>query len=671
MSGIFSTRNQVKPLGKIHKLSPQLADMIAAGEVVERPASVIKELVENAIDAGATQIIVEIKNGGITFMRVTDNGCGMSAQDAPTAFLRHATSKISCAEDLSGIVTMGFRGEALAAISAVSKIDLLTKDADSTAGCAIRVEAGNVLDVSPAGCPQGTTIIVRDLFYNTPARMKFLKRDSVEGSFISGAVQRQALSHPEIAFRFIRDGKQELTTPGDGKLMSAIYATMGRQYAKEMVEVRGQAQGITVQGYAGKPTANRGSRSYQHFFVNGRYVKSKMMAAALEEAYKNQIMVGRFPICVLHVNLPPQAVDVNVHPAKTEVKFLRENDVFDAIHYTVLGAIAKTQDRPEITLSQPKPKPQSAAQSKAEPFYRTMTAQEYREGAKSREQSDSALSKAFLETLPTREVQQTYQVRDSLRMTPRPSGTNAIPPTMVSTEPVPKTAGSSRLGTKPSAEPEQVSMPMPQAPAPKLPRKAPVQQIKNKAETTSYRIIGETMDTYIIIEQGDKLLLMDKHAAHERVLFEKLKAQTHEIMSQMLLTPLHLDLSREETAVLLDRAEELEALGFTLEDFGGGTILVRAIPGDIAEKDAEACLSQLAQNYLQGVRLSPETVHDNLLHTIACKAAIKGGWKTDPRELEALVAEVLSRDDIQHCPHGRPVCITLTKAALERQFGRA
>ena len=652
--------------------------MIAAGEVVERPASVIKELVENAIDAGATQIIVEIKNGGITFMRVTDNGCGMSAQDAPTAFLRHATSKISSADDLNGIVTMGFRGEALAAISAVSKIDLLTKDAGSELGTALRVEAGNVLDVSPAGCPQGTTIIVRDLFYNTPARMKFLKRDSVEGSFTAGAVQRQALSHPEIAFRFIRDGKPELSTPGDGKLLSAIYAAMGRQCAKEMVEVRGQSQGITVQGYAGLPTANRGSRSYQHFFVNGRYVKSKMMAAALEEAYKNQIMVGRFPICVLHVNLPPQAVDVNVHPAKTEVKFLRESDVFDAIHYTVLGAISRTQDRPEITLKQPKAQPaaQPAATSavQAKPsFYQTMTAQEYREKTERSgklDKAEAALSREFLNTLPARAEGAKVTLNDSLRAVPRPAGANPIPPTLVTPEaaqPVPKPVPAPAPAPEP--EPVQVELPMPKAPAPKMPEPEKIQ--KTAASPEPYRIIGQTMDTYIIIEQGDKLLLMDKHAAHERVLFEKLKAQTHEIMSQLLLTPLGLELSQEETAVLLDKTDELEQLGFSLEDFGGGTILVRAIPADIAEKDAPACLSQLAQNYLQGVKLSPETVHDNLLHTIACKAAIKGGRKTDPQELSALVAEVLSRDDIQHCPHGRPVCITLTRAALERQFGRA
>ena len=665
-------------MGKIHKLSPQLADMIAAGEVVERPASVIKELVENAIDAGARQILVEIKNGGITFMRVTDNGCGMSAQDAATAFLRHATSKISCADDLGSIATMGFRGEALAAISAVSKIDLLTKDEASELGTSIRVEAGNVLDSSPAGCPQGTTIIVRDLFYNTPARMKFLKRDSVEGGFISGAVQRQALSHPEIAFRFIRDGKMEFSTPGDGKLLSAIYAALGRQAAKEMVEIQGSSDGVTVQGYVGKPTANRGSRSLQYFFVNGRYVKSRMMASALEEAYKNQMMTGRFPICVLHITVPPTAVDVNVHPAKTEVKFLREGDVFDAIHYTVLGALSRTPDRPEMTLPKQQPKRQSKPQSG---FYQTMTAQEYRSTL---DQKEQAVSRDFLETLARRTGQSgngTLGVRDSVRLAPGTGDTVGIPPTLVGSAPegkrpalrretprerVPEAKPAARPVPEPE-KPDQTAMELPAPPEPELPRS--IQE--KKTETAPYRIIGQTMGTYILVEQGDNLLLIDKHAAHERILFEKLKTQSHEIMSQLLLSPIQTSLSQEETAVLLEKSGVLEKLGFTLEDFGGGTLILRAIPADIDEKDAEACLAQLAQELLEGKRLDPQTVHDNLLHTIACKAAIKGGRKTDPRELAALVAELMSRDDIKYCPHGRPVCITLTRANLERQFKRS
>ncbi len=661
-------------MGKIHKLSPALADMIAAGEVVERPASVIKELVENSIDAGATQIIVEIKNGGITFMRVTDNGCGMSAEDAPTAFLRHATSKIFTAEDLSGIVTMGFRGEALAAISAVSKIDLLTKEQSSDIGVAVRVEAGSVMDVSPAGCPQGTTMIIRDLFYNTPARMKFLKRDSVEGGFIAGTVQRQALSHPEVAFRFIRDGKPELTTPGDGNLLSVIYATMGRQAAKEMVEVKGTSDGVTIQGYVGKPTANRGSRSYQHFFVNGRYVKSKMMAAALEEAYKNQMMVGRFPICVLHISVAPEAVDVNVHPAKTEVKFLREGDVFDAIHYTVLGTLNRTPDRPEMAV----PKQKASAQGS---FYQKMGTQQYRaiQEKRTMNQAERTASKEFMDVLAQKSERPNTNkvvVRDSVRLAPAPGGSVIVSPVLKAEEKIANSLEKEplqpiQMESETEAEPEQTSVELPLPPQPRVPEPQPQESVTKNTGTASYRIIGQTMDTYIIVEQGDNLLLFDKHAAHERILFEKLKAQSHEIMSQMLLSPIQTSLGQEETAILLEKSVELQDLGFAVEDFGGGTLILRAIPADIDEKDAEACLSGLAQDFLEGRRLDPATVHDNLLHTIACKAAIKGGRKTEMQEIAALVAELMSRDDIKYCPHGRPVCITLTRSNLERQFKRS
>lgn len=679
-------------MGIIHKLSPALADMIAAGEVVERPASVIKELVENAVDAGAKKITVEIKNGGVTFMRVTDDGCGMSREDAPTAFLRHATSKISCAEDLGGISTMGFRGEALAAISSVSKIDLLTRAASENLGVSMRVEAGNVIDIQPAGCPQGTTMIVRDLFYNTPARMKFLKRDSVEGSYIGGAVQRQALGHPEIAFRFLRDGKPELTTPGDGKLLSAIYAAMGRASAKEMVEVKSTSGGVTVTGYVGKPTASRGSRSYQHFFVNGRYVKSRMMASALEEAYKNQIMVGRFPICVLHITVPPTAVDVNVHPAKTEVKFLREGDIFDAIHYSVLGALSRAQDRPEMELKSPRPQVQPKQN-----FYQNVTAQEYRTMTGMLEKSSSvqpspAVRQQFRQT--ERTFDQNVSVHDSVRMVPsvggaKPAptataaGSDALPkeektawrpePTIArEPEPMPEEPISMPI-PEPVPEPEpiqpvQTVMDLPEMPVPKAPEPQAIQEPELQSEQP-YRIIGEALDTYIIVEQGDGLLLFDKHAAHERIRFERLKAQRHEVMSQILLSPLHPSMSREEVAVLLENKETMEGLGFTLEDFGGD-LVVRAIPCDVTEEDAPACLSELAQQLQDGRKLDRETVYDDLLHTIACKGAIKGGQYTDPKEISALVAELMARDDIKHCPHGRPVCITLSRATLERQFKR-
>lgn len=679
-------------MGIIHKLSPALADMIAAGEVVERPASVIKELVENAVDAGAKKITVEIKNGGITFMRVTDDGCGMSREDAPTAFLRHATSKISCAEDLGGISTMGFRGEALAAISSVSKIDLLTRSVSDDLGVSMRVEAGNVIDIQPAGCPQGTTMIVRDLFYNTPARMKFLKRDSVEGSYISGAVQRQALGHPEIAFRFLRDGKPELTTPGDGKLLSAIYAAMGRSSAKEMVEVKSTSGGVTVTGYVGKPTASRGSRSYQHFFVNGRYVKSRMMASALEEAYKNQIMVGRFPICVLHVTVPPTAVDVNVHPAKTEVKFLREGDVLDAIHYSVLGALSRAQDRPEMELKTPRPQVQPK-----QSFYQNVTAQEYRTMTGMLEKSSSVQpSKPVLrqfESLGQRaegNVNQHVSVHDSVRMVPTVQGARPAPVSTQVMSELPKEQIQRQPEVTAPAQPEpapvaqpappvpspipaelppvQTVMDLPEVPMPKAPEPQEIQEPELESEQP-YRIIGQALDTYIIVEQGDGLLLFDKHAAHERIRFERLKAQHHEVMSQVLLSPLHPSMSREEVAVLLEQKETMEGLGFSLEDFGGD-LVVRAIPCDVTEEDAPACLSELAQQLRDGRKLDKETVYDDLLHTIACKGAIKGGQYTDPKEISALVAELMARDDIKHCPHGRPVCITLSRATLERQFKR-
>lgn len=726
-------------MAKIHKLSPALADMIAAGEVVERPASVIKELVENSIDAGATSITVEIQNGGITFMRVTDNGCGISREDAPTAFLRHATSKISCADDLSCIETMGFRGEALAAISAVSKVDLMTRAEGESLGTAIRVEAGNVLEVDSAGCPQGTTMVVRELFYNTPARMKFLKRDSVEGSYISGAVQRQALGHPEIAFRFIRDGKQEFSTPGDGKLSSAIYSVMGRSCAREMVEIPVRSGAVRVSGYVGKPTASRGSRSYQHFFVNGRYVKSRMMMSALEEAYRNQLMVGRFPICVLQVEVPPETVDVNVHPAKTEVKFLRESDVFDAIHYGVLGALSHADAKPEIQLPQqkqtnpvPAPKPEVAAPvktagtpqperpkttavggkasgtipEKKQDFYQRMTAEEFRgyqqlvagageitpsnaakeqlRQAEKKAQNVPEAQKASAPAAPTTPSRKRTVLHDSVCITPRPQSDTESKAADNTRREITEEGTFVVHSTKKKPDMDQLGLAMPavkeipQMPDP-IPAAKPVSKPEAPAaekvsmeeqEPESYRIIGEALKTYIIVEQGDALFLIDKHAAHERILFEKLKAQKREIIPQLLLMPLQADFSQEESAALLENTKLLGELGFELEDYGGGTTLIRTIPSDIDQSEAIPCLQELASKLLDGARPDSSAVFDEMLHTVACKAAIKGGWDTSPTELAALVAEVMTRDDIKYCPHGRPVCVRLSKNNLEKQFKR-
>ncbi|MDD6024109.1 MAG: DNA mismatch repair endonuclease MutL, partial [Oscillospiraceae bacterium] len=539
--------------------------------------------------------------------------------------------------------------------------------------------------------------IVRELFYNTPARMKFLKRDSVEGSYLTGAVQRQALGHPEIAFRLIRDGKPELTTPGDGKLISAIYAVMGRSCAKEMVEVKSKTGGMTLAGFVGKPTASRGSRSYQHFFVNGRYVKSPMMTSALEEAYKNQQMVGRFPICVLHLELPPEAVDVNVHPAKTEVKFLRESDVFDTVHYGVLGSLSRAPGRPEMQLREPRTAPSPKPQPRQD-FFQRVTAQEYRAISSALEGGREAKPSPELAAQLQRSQQQSSKnsaaLRDSVRQVPVPEkspetgnrvvtdyGTFRVHSREETPEPVPAPAVlEPELPPKnvpeipvpvpeEPQEPSQLSVELPPLETPSFPEQEPLETPKLPTEEP-YRIIGQALDTYIIVEQGDGLLLIDKHAAHERILFERLREKKHEIMSQVLLEPLRLSFSREEQSVLLEKAELLEHLGFVVEDFGDGDLLVRAIPGDIGEGDTEACLSEVAGKLLQGQKLSPETVYDELLHTVACKAAIKGGQKSDPRELSALVAELMSRDDIKYCPHGRPVCIQLSRKTIERQFKR-
>ncbi len=609
---------------KIQQLSPHLADMIAAGEVVERPASCAKELVENAIDAGATQVTVEIENGGMTFLRVSDNGCGIAAEDVETAFLRHATSKLKTERDLEAIHTLGFRGEALAAISAVSRMDVLTKTADATYGTSLHLEAGVVTERGEAGCPNGTTMIVRDLFYNTPARMKFMKSDSAESSALLSNMQRMALAHPEVAFRVIRDGEVQLQTSGDGELYSAIYAVMGRQTAKEMVPVESRWEKYSLSGYVSMPTATRGNRANQIFFVNGRLVRSKTMTTALEEAYRNRMMVGRFPSCVLHLRMPEHMVDVNVHPAKVEVKFINERDIFDTIRYGVEGALEKTVDRPEVKLPErPAPKeeakPMQVASPKAD-FYRSMTAQEYRSFAKQMSQAPRV----------------------------RPSETVRQQVFAPKSEPL-----------KPAPKPAPKAEPMPE----------PIAAIL-KEETKPYRIVGEVLDTYIIVEQDAGMLLIDKHAAHERILFERLRSNAEPIMPQLLLAPVLFTPEREEAAVLMENEALLSELGFGLSDYGDGTLAVQQIPSELDASEAEATLNAMASDLLAGKRTELSALRDNLLHTIACKAAIKGGRHSDAKEREVLVREVLSREELKYCPHGRPICIRLTKAQLERQFKR-
>ena len=668
---------------KIIQLSPHIANLIAAGEVVERPASVVKELLENAVDAGASKVTVEIRDGGMTFLRVTDNGCGMAPEDARTAFKRHATSKLRSAEDLAAIGTMGFRGEALAAIASVSRIDLMTKMAGSLSGVSLKLEAGEVTEETEVGCPEGTTIIIRDLFFNTPARMKFMKSDTVEGSRVAAAVQQQALAHPEVAFQFLRDGKQVLSTPGNGGLQAAVYCVYGRECAN-MVQVDSRWEQYSLTGYVSKPTDSRPSRSLQTFFVNNRPVKSKLLIAALEEAYRNQIMVGKFPACVLHLTLPANAVDVNVHPAKTEVKFLSEKAVFDCVHYGVLGALNKQTDRPQVQFKQkpaaepvpapvappaklPEKEPSLRASAhtgvaipqkpsqlpKKEPFYRTMTAEEYKTFSTALKDAPQPKKEAAAATMTRIERAPNMPIREAVQLPtftekkplPVPPPVPAAPPVVKSPVKLPEPAPVAE------EEPEQVALEMPKA--------------------IEWRMVGELYNSYIIVEQGEEAFLIDKHAAHERILFEKLKANQEKISSQSLLTPVPVRLGPSAAGALLENTKLLEELGFEVEEFGENTVLLRQIPMDLNPDSAAEAVETLAADLLNGRRGSKDTVRDELLHTVACKAAIKAGWHSDEKELLVLVKEVMSREDLKYCPHGRPICITLSKKQLEKQFKRS
>ena len=635
-------------MSKILKLSPHVANLIAAGEVVERPASVAKELLENAVDAGATQVTIEIRDGGMTFLRVTDNGCGMDPEDARTAFLRHATSKLRTAEDLAAISTMGFRGEALAAIASVSRIDLMTKTEGALSGTALSLEAGNITEETEAGCPQGTTIIVRDLFYNTPARMKFMKSDTVESGRITATVQGQALAHPQVTFRLLRDGKEVLSTPGTGKLEDAVFGIYGREFGR-MVKVESSWEGYRLHGYVCKPTDARPSRAMQTFFVNGRPVKSRILMAALEEAYRNQIMVGKFPSCVLHLDFSAHLVDVNVHPAKTEVKFLNEKNVFDCVHYGVLGALNQTPDRPQMQFKTPaQPTPQKAAPIKQENFFRTMDAQEFKafqSAIKEAPRPNPVAAAATANAVSGTPILRQMPIMPSMQAEEPP-----IPP-MPEVPPMPPIPPQPHVPPMPPIpEPEQMAMDMP--------------------KEIPWRVVGELYNSYILVEQGEEAFLIDKHAAHERILFEKLKANQETISSQMLLTPQTLRLQADDRAILLENREMLESLGFDVEEFGTDTLLIRQIPMDLSQEDAAATLEQMAADLAMGRREKATTVRDEILHTVACKAAIKAGWVTDEKELTALVKTVMSREELKYCPHGRPICISLSKKQLEKQFKR-
>ena len=678
---------------QIQQLPPHLADLIAAGEVVERPASVCKELLENALDAGASAISTELERGGLTYIRITDNGCGIAPEQLPTAFLRHATSKLRRPEDLAAIGTLGFRGEALAAIAAVSRVDIFSRQTGADCGAMLHLEGGVPEAVTEAGCPDGTTVCIRDLFYNTPARMKFMKKDTAEGAAAAGVVTHLALSHPDVSFKLLRDGQEILHTPGDGQLLSAIYAALGRDFANSLLPVSGSGGAVRVEGFITKPLAGHGTRGRQLFFVNGRFVKSQLLAAAVEEAYRNRLLKGRFPGCVLHITLPVNEVDVNVHPAKTVVKFLSDKTVFDAVHYTVKDALDRE--------GQPAP-------AEKKPFYQTMTAQEFREttpapqGVKLPFVSGRPVGSAgadhptvnrFAPAAPTvqtpRETVQpaaapqgdVWQVRDAAPEAGKaftvPSGREGVvyritPPDAPEDSPAREQAAAETETVPAAVMPEKEPKNDTTLSAPEA---APVQQELEMPETadsgdTPWRIAGEVLKTYIICEDGEQnVWLIDKHAAHERIRFDALKADPVPPMAQQLLTPAAVTLTAEEYGAVLESLDVLAGYGFLCEDFGDGAVLVREIPDYIRAEDAAATLEELARKLLLQ-RADPAGARDELLHTMACKSAIKAGMTTDAAELAALVRQVQS-GAVRYCPHGRPVAVQLRKYEVEKMFKRA
>ena len=682
----------------IQQLDAHVADLIAAGEVVERPASVVKELVENAIDAGASAVVVEIRSGGMQLIRVTDNGCGIAPEELPTAFLRHATSKLRSESDLGRIGTLGFRGEALAAISAVSRVEITTRQKGAPAGASLRLEGGVPGSVEAAGAPEGTTIRVCDLFYNTPARLKFMKKDSAETAAVNGLMQHLSLSHPDVSFKFLKDGQEALHTPGDGKLRSAVYAALGRDFANGLVPVTGRGGDVVVSGFVTKPLQGRGSRGMQTFFVNGRFIKSQLLTAALEEGYRNQLMKGRFPGCVLEVTLPVTAVDVNVHPAKTQVKFAREREVFDAVYHTVLDALT-ADGKPEPAPARPVEQVQNSRQD----FFQVMDAKTFRQTVGERSGGKTAAparpawdterqggAAAVADSAPQTSFYQTRARTDApeKRSASLPALGKAPVSALRRQEPSPQAEAVPAEKTPPQRREEApvrpAAQPATEAPAERKPEKPfvpaipemrqaavelPGQETLQPDRPAPWRIAGEVLHTYIVCEAEDESVwLIDKHAAHERVNFNRLQAAQQPPASQQLLRPIAAELEREDAALLLENLPLLEQFGFYCEDFGGGSVLVRAVPCDICAEDAVSTLEEFAQNLRTG--RSPAERREGLLHTMACKSAIKAGMHSDPRELRVLVDKVQS-GEIQYCPHGRPVAVRLKKYELEKMFKRA
>lgn len=701
-------------MGVINVLDKHIAELIAAGEVVERPSSVIKELVENSIDAGAKNITVEIKNGGTTFMRVADDGCGIYRDDIKKAFLRHATSKVKTANDLDMISTLGFRGEALASISAVSRLQVITKNENEEIGSCYEIEGGDEISLEEAGCPTGTTFVIRDLFYNIPARSKFLKKDVAEGNAVSALMDKIVLSHPEVAFTFIRDGKQVLRTFGDGKLLSAIYSVFGKDFAKGLIPVDYTLDSVTVKGYISKPINSRPNRNMQNFFINGRFVKTRTGMAALEEAYKGSIMVGKFPSAVLQLTVPYEIIDVNVHPAKIEVRFINERPVFDAIYHAVKTALQQGDERKQVHFKEntafneiKKVNPFNNAQAVFAKAENTPAEKPIKPIERIEPVLKNSEPKPYnpFDELDLKDEKTKPVSIDNLKMSDSSNPFEIYSKQAIrkNTELEQKKAEFSKQKFEKAeqlilkAAKQEDNLPKQENPVneviveEKKPYKEVVMTKEEKPQTeifkdkedkndtitelpkeqTKLRFLGEAFDTYIIVEKNDsEILIIDKHAAHERIIYEKLKANADKQNVQYLLAPVTVTLDKTDYDAAISNLDMFAKCSFDVEDFGNGTLLVRSAPQYLAATEIADCIAEMSGYIASGKKDIYAEKMDWFYHNVSCRSAIKAGNKSTVQELMDIAWTLEKNPQIKYCPHGRPICIVMTKYEIEKQFGR-
>jgi len=625
-------------MSKIQVLSKRVAELIAAGEVVERPASVVKEVMENSIDAGATSVTVEIKNGGITYIRVTDNGSGIAREDVPSAFLSHATSKINDEDDLAGIMTLGFRGEALASIAAVSRVEIMTRTADEETGTRLVLEGGDEVALDEAGCPKGTTLLIRDLFYNTPARMKFLKRDVSEANAVAGVVDRMALSHPEIGIRFIKDGKQALLTHGDGDLGNTVYSVFGKEFYEGLIPADYTLEQIRVNGFVSKPEAARPNRSMQFFFLNGRLIKTPACSTALGEAYRHSIAAGKFPCCVINISIPPECVDVNVHPAKTEARFTNEKLVFNSVYYCAKNALQGGYARPRLSTAAVRQYFNTLEDTRQIEITETRGTV----AADASGETEQPSLKATVTGALTQQVREQTVLREEVSCFDEFAPNPEIPQA-VGTVDTAQPGGACPEGEKTeTAEPARIE----------------------------FALMGEAFQTYLFVQQGDNILIIDKHSAHERMIFDSLKNRETQEGSQILLSPVPVTLQKEDYSALLENLDLLGKAGFDAEDFGNGSVIIRECPMILEIGDVADVIMELAGSFSSKKHEPVPAKMDLLYHSIACRAAVKAGDFTSETEKEHFVRRLLDSPEIRNCPHGRPVIIEMTKKDLEKSFGR-